>query len=219
MSEPTVGVWSLDFHSDYIWYYLADTLHVPLILSAFTWMKAPVKPKQNVRPFTIKWFLHVSQPVEESDVHVNQKCVVLFSCSLLCVVVVCMKVTREQNQTFQLHMAFRLITNMAWKTKPLKSKIVVYSNTLTVQKSVSALMNFGASGFQMLTCLFFPPPPSSSCWSVLLWLDSFLADESPSISCWSRETQRADCPCGASLTRHLCNRCRPLQVRTVWLTQ
>lgn len=66
--------------------------------------------------------------------------------------------------------------------------------------------------------MFLLPTPSSSSWSVLLLLGSSSADGSPSTSCWSRETQRADCPCGVSQTPHLCSRCPLLQVKTVRVT-
>lgn len=68
----------------------------------------------------------------------------------------------------------------------------------------------------------FPPlflPPSSSSWSVLLWLGSSSADGSPSTSCSSKETRRAGCPCGASQTPLLCSRRRQPQVQVQWLTR
>ena len=84
-----------------------------------------------------------------------------------------------------------------------------WSVFLISQNTASPGVSCGYSGLQMLTYLY-PPPPSS--WSVLRWLGSSSADGSPSTSCSSRGTQRADCPCGASPTTRLCSRCPPPQV-------
>lgn len=133
MGDPTVWVWSLGLIRRYIWLYFTATRHVPLFMSALTWMKPQLNPNSTLD----SRFL---QPVEESDVQVKQKCVVLFSCSLWCVVAVWMKATREQNQTYQLRMALR------------------QKNTLIITKNVSALMNFGLKfRFSGVDMSFFVP--------------------------------------------------------------
>lgn len=57
-------------------------------------------------------------------------------------------------------------------------------------------------------------PLSSS--SVLPWPGSSSAAGSPSTSCWSRETRRAGCRCGASRTPRLHRRPRVQQVTKPW---
>lgn len=105
-----------------------------------------------------------------------------------------LKATRKQNQTFQLHMALRQRNGHTGEECQRSDEIWA-----------ALLFKIGKLAFL-----------SFSSWSVLPWLSSSSADGNPSTSCWSRETLRADCPCGASRTPCPCSHGWPLQVRTVW---
>lgn len=104
----TVWVRLLDFFSGYIWFYFAATLHVPLFLSALTWI---VKPEQHVRVsrylLSNDFYMFLSPERTRLSRWIRN---VWFCFHAVCCVLCCavwMKATREQNQTFQLHMALR----------------------------------------------------------------------------------------------------------------
>lgn len=48
MGDPTVWVWSLGLIRRYIWLYFTATRHVPLFMSALTWMKPQLNPNSTL---------------------------------------------------------------------------------------------------------------------------------------------------------------------------